>query len=47
MDKQPTSFKLTPEVRALLKSLSKRLGISQAGVIEIAVRKLAEQRDKE
>ena len=40
--KRPTSFKLSPEGLQLLKQLSARMGLSQAGVVELAVRKLAE-----
>jgi predicted DNA-binding protein len=40
--KNATSVRVTPEATRLLKQLAKSLGISQAGVIEIAVRRLAE-----
>jgi predicted DNA-binding protein len=38
----PTSIRLTPEAARLLKQLAKKLGITQAGVVEIAIRRLAE-----
>jgi len=43
-NKQAVSFRLTPEAKQLIKELAKKLGISQADVIEIAIRKLAEQK---
>lgn len=39
--KQPTSFRLSGECVRLMNRLAAALGISQAGVIEQAVRKLA------
>lgn len=42
-NKEQIGFRLTPEAIALIKEMAKKLGISQADVIEIAVRKLAEQ----
>lgn len=39
--KGPTSFRLSPEALRLIKELSERLGLSQASVVELAVRKLA------
>jgi hypothetical protein len=39
--KHPTSIRLTPEALRLLKALAKRLGISQAAVMELALRLLA------
>jgi hypothetical protein len=39
--KQPSSYRLSEECRDLLVRLSEALGLSQAGVIEMAVRKLA------
>ncbi len=41
MVKERTSFTLSPEVRRLLRELSARNGVSQASVIEIAVREYA------
>ena len=40
--KKPTSFKLSKEALRLLKQLSARMGLSQAALIELAVRKLAQ-----
>jgi hypothetical protein len=40
--KRSTSFQLSPEGLLLLKRLSRRLGLSQASVVELAVRKLAD-----
>lgn len=37
-NKQPVSFRLTPEAIKLIKKLAKNLGVSQASIIEIAVR---------
>jgi hypothetical protein len=42
-NKEPISFRLTPEAIRLIKEMAKKLGVSQADVIEMAVRKLAEQ----
>jgi hypothetical protein len=39
--KQPTSFRLSGECLELLEQLAGHLGISQTGVVEQAVRKLA------
>ena len=41
-NKQAVSFRLTPEAIALTKELAKRLGVSQADIVEMAVRKLAQ-----
>jgi predicted DNA-binding protein len=40
---QTTSLRLTPEAKRLLQLLAQKLGISQASVIEIAIRYLAER----
>jgi hypothetical protein len=40
-NKHPSSYRLSEECRQLMERLSEALGISQAGVIEQAVRKLA------
>jgi len=40
--KKSTSLRLTPEAKRLLEELAKKLGISQAAIIEIAIRRLAE-----
>jgi hypothetical protein len=41
--KTKTSYALTEEAIELTKLLSKKLGIPQSNVLEIAIRKLAEQ----
>lgn len=40
--KNPTSIRLTPEAERLLKELATKLGVTQAAIIEIAIRRLAE-----
>lgn len=40
-DKQ-TNVRLTPEAKHLLDELVKKLGVSQAAIIEMAIRKFAE-----
>jgi len=42
MKKQRTSYSLSAECKQLSKALAVKLGISQASVLEMAVRKLAE-----
>lgn len=42
-NKVATSYRLSPTALALITALTKRLGLSQAGVLEMAVRKLAAQ----
>jgi hypothetical protein len=42
-NKEAISFRLTPEAIAMIKELAKKLGVSQADVIEMAVRKLDKQ----
>ncbi|PLS84244.1 MAG: hypothetical protein CYG60_18970 [Actinobacteria bacterium] len=42
-NKRPHSFRLSPEALRLIKELSERLGISQASVVEQAVRRLARE----
>jgi hypothetical protein len=41
--KHPASYRLSPECLALIERLSAVLGISQTGVVEQAVRKLARE----
>ncbi len=41
--KEAVSFRLTPEAIAIIKELAKKLGVSQADVLEMAVRKFEEQ----
>jgi hypothetical protein len=43
MKKEATSFRLSPEALRLTKEMADRFGLSQAAVIEMAVRMLAEQ----
>lgn len=42
-EKAPTSFRLSPECREYIRQIGQRLGIKDAAVIEIAVRRLAVQ----
>jgi predicted DNA-binding protein len=37
-----TSLRLTPEGKRLLQALAQKLGVTQAAIIEIAIRKFAE-----
>jgi predicted transcriptional regulator len=41
--KQATSIRLSGEAKRLLAALAQKLGISQAAIMEIAIRRLAEQ----
>lgn len=41
-NKQPTSLRLSPEAKRLLEELAKKLGVTQAAIVEIAIRRLAE-----
>jgi DNA-binding XRE family transcriptional regulator/predicted DNA-binding protein len=45
--KKPTSFKLSPEALSLMRQLSEHLGLSQAGVVEMAIRKFSEAESSE
>jgi hypothetical protein len=38
-----TSFHLTPEAKRLLELLAQWLGVSQAAIVEMAIRKFAER----
>lgn len=40
--RQQTSMRLSAETLALRKALSEKLGVSPSGIVELAVRKLAE-----
>ncbi len=40
--KQPTSLRLSPEAKRLLAELAKKLGVTQAAIIEMAIRRFAE-----
>ena len=42
-EKKKTSIRLSSEAKALLEQLSKKLGISQSAVLEIAIRTFAKQ----
>lgn len=42
-DRKATSIRLSAEADRLIKALADRLGLKQSSVIEMAVRKLAEQ----
>lgn len=42
-NKNPTSFRLSPEAFNLITKLCEKLGLSKASVLEMAIRKLAEQ----
>ncbi len=46
-ERQPVSFRIAPETRRLLEVLSKRLGVSKAGVLALAIREMAERRGVE
>lgn len=46
-NKEAISFRLTPEAIALIKELAKKLGVSQADIVEMAVRKLAKAEQDE
>lgn len=43
MAKKSTSIRITDEAKSLLEALAKRLGISQAAVMEVAIRNLAKK----
>lgn len=48
MPKKSTSIRITDEARNILTTLAAKLGVSQAAVMELALRKLAkEERIKE
>lgn len=42
-NKSNTSVRLTPEATQLLQDLARKLGVSQTAIIEMAIRKLAQQ----
>ena len=46
-ERHPVSFRLTPETARLLDVLAKRLGVSKAGVLALALREMAERRSIE
>lgn len=41
-DVNPTSVRLSPEARQLIKRIRVKLGLKQTAVIELAIRRLAE-----
>jgi predicted transcriptional regulator len=43
MKKLATSVRITPEAKRLLKLLAEALGISQAAVLELAIRQMAKR----
>lgn len=43
-ERQPVSFRISSETARLLDVLSKRLGVSKAGVLALAIREMAERR---
>jgi predicted DNA-binding protein len=44
--RDPVSFRLSPEAHEALRDLAAQLGISQASVVEMAVRQLAQKLGK-
>lgn len=45
-NKEAVSFRLTPEAIALIKELAKRLGVSQADIVEMAVREFVKKQKR-
>ena len=43
MPKQPTSVRLSDDAKRLLERIAARLGVSQAAVIELAIREKAKR----
>lgn len=43
VEKAPTSFRLSPECRQMIRDLAMHLGVKDAAVIELAVRRMAVQ----
>jgi hypothetical protein len=41
-NKVPVAVRLTPAARELMVTMAEKLGLSQAGVLELALRKLAQ-----
>lgn len=37
-----TAFRLTPEAKQIIEAVAQRLGVSQADIVEMSVRKFAE-----
>lgn len=46
-ERHPVSFRLTAETSRILDALSKRLGVSKAGVVALSLREMAERRGVE
>ncbi len=46
-EKRTTSLRLTPEAKRLLQTLAKKLGVTQAAIIEMAIRKFAKLEEVE
>jgi len=46
-NKSNTSLRLTPEAIRLLRELAKKLGVSQTAIMEMAIRRMAEQENVE
>jgi predicted transcriptional regulator len=44
--KRATSIRLSPEAKRLLTQMAQQLGITEAAVIEIAIRRFAEEEAK-
>lgn len=44
-NKEAISFRLTPAAIASIRELAKKLSVSQADIVEIAVRKLEQQEE--
>ncbi len=43
VNKKMSTFRLTPVAREIIENLSEKMGVSQAAVIEMAVRRLAKE----
>ncbi|HEY4033966.1 MAG TPA: hypothetical protein VGL94_08410 [Ktedonobacteraceae bacterium] len=43
--KEATSYRLTTEVKQLIKLLAQKLGVNETSIVELAVRKLAKEED--
>lgn len=44
-NKHSITFRLTPEAIELIKQWAKKLGVSQAAIMEMAIREFSEKRD--
>lgn len=42
-ERKPVSFRIEPETMRLLVALTKKLGLSKAGIFALAIRRLAQQ----